>query len=95
MPSLLIVDDLVSIHEMLGAVIQPIGYELAFATDGEKGLATYKAGKFDVVLADAPCSGSGTWRRRPDAKWRVRPANLAQRQEQQRRHERRQSLQQP
>lgn len=52
MPSLLIVDDLVSIHEMLGAVIQPIGYELAFATDGEKGLATYKAGKFDVVLAD-------------------------------------------
>jgi DNA-binding NtrC family response regulator len=52
MPSLLIVDDLVSIHEMLGAVITPIGYELAFATDGEKGLATYKAGKFDVVLAD-------------------------------------------
>lgn len=52
MPSLLIVDDLVSIHEMLGAVIQPIGYELAFATDGEKGLATYKAGKFDIVLAD-------------------------------------------
>lgn len=28
-------------------------------------------GRFDVVLADAPCSGSGTWRRRPDAKWRL------------------------
>ncbi|SHG77324.1 16S rRNA (cytosine967-C5)-methyltransferase [Cognatiyoonia sediminum] len=26
---------------------------------------------FDVVLCDAPCSGSGTWRRTPDAKWRL------------------------
>ena len=29
------------------------------------------AGNFDVVLVDAPCTGSGTWRRRPDAKWRL------------------------
>lgn len=27
-------------------------------------------GLFDLVLADVPCSGSGTWRRTPDAKWR-------------------------
>ncbi len=40
--------------------------------------------RFDVVLVDAPCSGSGTWRRRPDAKWRVSAANLAQRIEEQR-----------
>ena len=26
---------------------------------------------FDVVFCDAPCSGSGTWRRTPDAKWRL------------------------
>jgi two-component system response regulator HydG len=52
MPSILIVDDLVSIHEMLDAVIQPTGYQTAFATDGEKGLARYKADKFDLVLAD-------------------------------------------
>jgi DNA-binding NtrC family response regulator len=52
MPSLLIVDDLVSIHEMLEAVIQPTGYSTSFATDGEKGLARYKADKFDLVLAD-------------------------------------------
>lgn len=52
MPSVLIVDDLVSIHEMLEAVIQPTGFATAFATDGEKGLARYKSEKFDLVLAD-------------------------------------------
>jgi two-component system, NtrC family, response regulator HydG len=52
MPSILIVDDLISIHEMLEAVIQPTGYTTSFATDGEKALARYKAEKFDLVLAD-------------------------------------------
>lgn len=52
MPSVLIVDDLLSIHEMLDAVIQPTGYATAFATDGEKGLARYKQERFDIVLAD-------------------------------------------
>ncbi|MET3791912.1 RsmB/NOP family class I SAM-dependent RNA methyltransferase [Aquamicrobium terrae] len=28
-------------------------------------------GRMDVVLVDAPCTGSGTWRRRPDTKWRL------------------------
>ena len=32
---------------------------------------------FDLVLVDAPCSGSGTWRRSPDAKWRLDAADLA------------------
>jgi 16S rRNA (cytosine967-C5)-methyltransferase len=40
--------------------------------------------RFDLVIADAPCTGSGAWRRRPDAKWRLRPANLIRRQEEQR-----------
>ncbi|MEY2881534.1 MAG: hypothetical protein RLZZ15_3914 [Verrucomicrobiota bacterium] len=52
MPSVLIVDDLVSIHEMLDAVIQPTGFATSFATDGEKALVRYKAEKFDLVLAD-------------------------------------------
>ncbi len=39
---------------------------------------------FDLVLADAPCTGSGTWRRRPDAKWKLRPKQLADRQQDQR-----------
>ncbi len=33
--------------------------------------------KFDVVFCDAPCSGSGTWRRTPDAKWHLTPERLA------------------
>ncbi|MEO7411975.1 MAG: response regulator [Opitutaceae bacterium] len=52
MPSVLIVDDLISIHEMLEAVIQPTGFSTVFATDGEKALERYKAEKFDLVLAD-------------------------------------------
>jgi 16S rRNA (cytosine967-C5)-methyltransferase len=35
-----------------------------------------KAGQFDRVLVDAPCSGTGAWRRHPEAKWGV-PTDLA------------------
>ena len=34
-------------------------------------LDTDPAGLFDLVIADVPCSGSGTWRRTPDSKWRL------------------------
>lgn len=40
-------------------------------------------GKADLVVVDAPCTGTGTWRRNPDAKWRVRPGALEQRQKEQ------------
>ena len=33
-------------------------------------------GTFGIVLVDAPCSGSGTWRRSPELKWRLTPARL-------------------
>ena len=35
----------------------------------------------DLVLIDAPCTGTGAWRRNPDAKWRMRPGALEQRAE--------------
>ena len=36
-----------------------------------------QSGRFDRVLVDAPCSGSGAWRRQPDARWRLSPEMLA------------------
>jgi len=41
-------------------------------------------GKMDKVLIDAPCTGAGTWRRRPDAKWRLSEDTLQMRNNQQR-----------
>jgi 16S rRNA (cytosine967-C5)-methyltransferase len=35
-------------------------------------------GRADLVLVDAPCSGSGTWRRNPDGRWRLTPERLDQ-----------------
>jgi 16S rRNA (cytosine967-C5)-methyltransferase len=40
-------------------------------------------GRMDLVLIDAPCTGTGAWRRNPDAKWRIRPGALAQRRKEQ------------
>jgi len=34
--------------------------------------------RFDLVLCDAPCSGSGAWRRSPDGKWNLTEADLAE-----------------
>lgn len=40
-------------------------------------------GTFDRVVVDAPCTGSGTWRRHPDAKWRLTEDQLTKRTEEQ------------
>ncbi len=34
-------------------------------------------GKAELVLVDAPCSGTGTWRRNPEARWRLAPERIA------------------
>ncbi|ETS07545.1 RsmB/NOP family class I SAM-dependent RNA methyltransferase [Bartonella henselae] len=41
-------------------------------------------GRMDRVLLDAPCSGTGTWRRHPDTKWRLTLEQVRQRQREQR-----------
>ena len=50
---------------------------------GDADVLTDLAGRIDLALIDAPCTGTGTWRRNPDAKWRVRPGALAERVKQQ------------
>ena len=35
-----------------------------------------RAGPFDLVLCDVPCSGSGSWRRAPEGKWRLTAQRL-------------------
>jgi 16S rRNA (cytosine967-C5)-methyltransferase len=49
------------------------------APRGEADILSDLVGRCDLVLVDAPCSGSGAWRRNPDAKWRIRPGALEQR----------------
>lgn len=51
---------------------------------GDAAAVTALGPRFDIVLVDAPCTGTGVWRRRPDSKWRVKPQNLADRQKEQR-----------
>lgn len=53
-------------------------------TAGDRDALTALGARFDTVLIDAPCTGSGTWRRKPDAKWRLKPESLANRQQDQR-----------
>jgi 16S rRNA (cytosine967-C5)-methyltransferase len=43
---------------------------------GKEDLLAERHGAFDLALIDAPCTGTGTWRRNPDAKWRTRPGAL-------------------
>ncbi|HZJ12392.1 MAG TPA: RsmB/NOP family class I SAM-dependent RNA methyltransferase, partial [Methyloceanibacter sp.] len=45
------------------------------AAGDRQGLDKLEA-RMDLVLIDAPCTGSGVWRRRPDAKWRLSPQML-------------------
>jgi 16S rRNA (cytosine967-C5)-methyltransferase len=46
---------------------------------GDKTALAALEGRMDLVLIDAPCTGTGVWRRRPDAKWRLTSTQLGER----------------
>jgi 16S rRNA (cytosine967-C5)-methyltransferase len=49
----------------------------ALTNQRDKWVKRHAAG-FDRVFVDAPCTGTGTWRRNPDAKWRLKPEDVAE-----------------
>lgn len=68
---------LVAAHDIDAARMADLPERARRAGTKIKVLAPKKVtGTFDLVMADVPCSGSGTWRRTPDAKWRLQQSEL-------------------
>ena len=61
--------------KQIGPRARRAGATIIKATD-KRGGPLWGNGKFDLVLVDAPCSGSGAWRRNPETKWRLTPDSL-------------------
>src|SRR5262249_60693529 len=57
------------------AATAAIGASAVVVADGTA--PAWRPGMFDQVIADVPCSGLGALRRRPDARWRKAPADVA------------------
>lgn len=51
-------------------------HNIQVRTPGRADVLADLADRMDLVLVDSPCTGTGTWRRRPDAKWRLTEAQL-------------------
>lgn len=52
--------------------------EIAVHEQDGRELAASRTGEFDRILVDAPCTGLGALRRRPEARWRKSPADVAE-----------------
>jgi 16S rRNA (cytosine967-C5)-methyltransferase len=60
---------------LVRAAVAPSGAAAAIVADGTR--PAWRRASFDRVIADVPCSGLGALRRRPDARWRKTPADVA------------------
>jgi len=56
--------------------VERLGADTMTIAVGDGTVPPLRAGMFDKVLVDAPCSGLGVLRRRPDARWRARPEGI-------------------
>lgn len=63
--------------ELVTANAARLGLELSTVV-ADATAPPFEPGSFDAVLIDAPCSGLGALRRRPDARWRITPRDVAE-----------------
>lgn len=62
---------------LVGQALEPIGGDHEVVTDDGRTIGTRQPESFDRVIVDVPCTGLGALRRRPEARWRRRPADIA------------------
>lgn len=67
----------VEVHDPRPAALQELARRVSRAGFRQITTVAVPVGEFDGVLVDAPCSGSGTWRRSPHLKWVTTPADVA------------------
>jgi len=58
--------------------VEPLDDAVEVAEGDGRGIPTEHAGEFDRVLLDAPCTGLGALRRRPESRWRKQPRDVAE-----------------